>query len=91
LPASAQHQLFSGIDALASPGSHVAVEEAVPLDADTFGAACSGTRVVFGARLAVEGHALNSYLQWLGRPVPELDSEAGVMIGNISLVSATKS
>jgi methyltransferase (TIGR00027 family) len=36
LPATAQNQLFSGIDALAAPGSHVAVEEAAPLDADTF-------------------------------------------------------
>jgi methyltransferase (TIGR00027 family) len=36
LPATAQHQLFAGIDALAAPGSRVAVEEAVPLDADAF-------------------------------------------------------
>jgi methyltransferase (TIGR00027 family) len=36
LPATAQNQLFSGVDALAAPGSHVAVEEAAPLDADTF-------------------------------------------------------
>ena len=32
LPAAAQRQLFTGIDALAAPGSHVAVEEAVPMD-----------------------------------------------------------
>lgn len=38
LPATAQHQLFSGIDALAAPGSHLAVEESVPLDADAFAA-----------------------------------------------------
>jgi methyltransferase (TIGR00027 family) len=36
LPAAAQEQLFAGIDSLAAPGSHVAVEEAVPLDADAF-------------------------------------------------------
>ena len=36
LPAAAQQQLFSGIDSLAASGSHLAVEEAVPLDAETF-------------------------------------------------------
>ena len=36
LPAAAQQQLFTGIDSLAAPGSHLAVEEAVPLDADAF-------------------------------------------------------
>jgi hypothetical protein len=30
LKAAAQHQLFAGIDNLASPGSHVAVEEGLP-------------------------------------------------------------
>jgi methyltransferase (TIGR00027 family) len=38
LPAAAQQQLFAGIDALAAPGSHVAVEEAVPMDAEAFAA-----------------------------------------------------
>lgn len=38
LPATAQHQLFAGIDALAAAGSHVALEEAAPLDADAFAA-----------------------------------------------------
>jgi methyltransferase (TIGR00027 family) len=36
LPATAQRQLFAGIDSLAAPGSHLALEEAVPLDADAF-------------------------------------------------------
>ena len=36
LPATAQRQLFTGIDALSAPGSHVAVEEAVPMDAAAF-------------------------------------------------------
>lgn len=36
LPATAQEQLFSGIDALASPGSHLAVEEGRPMDANMF-------------------------------------------------------
>jgi methyltransferase (TIGR00027 family) len=36
LPAAAQQHLFTGIDALASRGSHIAVEEAVPMDAQTF-------------------------------------------------------
>jgi methyltransferase (TIGR00027 family) len=36
LPASAQEQLFTGIDALASTGSHLAVEEGRPMDRDVF-------------------------------------------------------
>jgi methyltransferase (TIGR00027 family) len=36
LPADAQRQLFTGIDSLAAAGSHVAVEEAVPMAADAF-------------------------------------------------------
>lgn len=39
LPATAQEQLFAGIDKLAAPGSHVAVEEATPMDAEAFEAA----------------------------------------------------
>lgn len=38
LPAAAQQHLFTGIDGLAAAGSHVAVEEAVPMDAETFAA-----------------------------------------------------
>jgi methyltransferase (TIGR00027 family) len=38
LPATAQHQVFTGIDALAAPGSHLAVEEAVPMEAEDFAA-----------------------------------------------------
>jgi methyltransferase (TIGR00027 family) len=36
LPATAQHQLFAGIDSLAAPGSHLALEESVPLESDVF-------------------------------------------------------
>ena len=36
LPATAQEQLFTGIDGLAAPGSHVAVEDGAPLDQDDF-------------------------------------------------------
>ncbi|MCT7362002.1 class I SAM-dependent methyltransferase [Mycolicibacterium llatzerense] len=38
LPATAQGQLFAGIDALAAPGSWVAVEEGKPMPADVFAA-----------------------------------------------------
>jgi methyltransferase (TIGR00027 family) len=38
LPASAQRQLFTGIDTLSAPGSYAAIEDAVPLGADTFAA-----------------------------------------------------
>ncbi|OBG12040.1 SAM-dependent methyltransferase [Mycolicibacterium celeriflavum] len=36
LPAAAQRQLFTGIDAMAAAGSHAAVEEAAPMDAAAF-------------------------------------------------------
>jgi methyltransferase (TIGR00027 family) len=36
LPATAQEQLFTGIDSLAAPGSHLAVEDGAPLDQDEF-------------------------------------------------------
>lgn len=36
LPASAQEQLFTGIDSLAASGSHVAVEEGRPMDSEEF-------------------------------------------------------
>lgn len=38
LPATAQDQLFAGVDALAAPGSWVAVEEGKPMPADVFAA-----------------------------------------------------
>ncbi len=39
LPADAQQQLFAGIDGLAAPGSHVAVEDGAPMSEDDFDAA----------------------------------------------------
>jgi methyltransferase (TIGR00027 family) len=44
LPAAAQEQLFAGIDALASPGSHVAVEDGAPMPAEAFEAAVAAER-----------------------------------------------
>jgi methyltransferase (TIGR00027 family) len=44
LPAAAQQQLFTGIDLMASPGSHVAVEDAAPLPAEAFAAAVEAER-----------------------------------------------
>jgi methyltransferase (TIGR00027 family) len=112
LPADAQHQLFAGVDSLAAPGSHVAVEEAVPLEADAFEAKreeerAAGNEDSFFTLVYNEQHApahewfggrgwwtvatpLPYQLRSLGRPVPEPDSEAGVMTGNISLVSGIK-
>jgi methyltransferase (TIGR00027 family) len=112
LPATAQHQLFAGIVSLAAPGSHLAVEEAVPLDADTFEAKraeerAAGSDDTFFTLIYNEQHApahewfssrgwsavaipLPDQLRSLGRPVPDPDSESGVMTGNISLVSAIK-
>lgn len=114
LTASAQEQLFAGIDALAASGSHVAVEEAVPMDAEAFRAAREEERATvddgrgeFFHLVYNEQHApadrwfaangwsaqstrLTEYLREVGRPVPGPESEAGPMIGNISLVSAIK-
>ncbi|MGA9491939.1 MAG: class I SAM-dependent methyltransferase [Mycobacterium sp.] len=44
LPATAQQQLFAGIDSLASSGSHVAVEDGVPMPAEAFEAAVAAER-----------------------------------------------
>ncbi|OBI44258.1 class I SAM-dependent methyltransferase [Mycobacterium colombiense] len=44
LPASAQEQLFTGIDSLAGPGSHVAVEDGAPMQPDAFDAALAEER-----------------------------------------------
>lgn len=113
LPASAQQQLFTGVDALAVPGSHAAVEDAVPLDADTFEAAkrkevrVAGKGDTFFSLVYNEQHEpaqqwfanhgwdaeatpLPDYLRSNGRPVPAPESEGGVMVGTMSLVSAIK-
>ena len=44
LTAAAQEQLFTGIDSMACAGSHVAVEEGVPMDAAAFKARVAETR-----------------------------------------------
>jgi methyltransferase (TIGR00027 family) len=44
LPAAAQQHLFTGIDALASSGSHVAVEDGAPMPAEAFTAAVEAER-----------------------------------------------
>lgn len=44
LPATAQHQLFTGIDALAAPGSHVGLEDGAPLPPEEFAAALEEER-----------------------------------------------
>ncbi|MFZ1175181.1 MAG: class I SAM-dependent methyltransferase [Mycobacterium sp.] len=44
LPASAQEQLFNGIDGMAGPGSHVAVEDGAPMKPDEFEAAVEEER-----------------------------------------------
>lgn len=111
LPATAQEQLFAGIDALSAPGSWVAVEEGRPMPAEVFAAKQqeerdAGSAVTFFNLTYNEQHApaaewfatrgwtavatpLSVYLAEVGRPVPGDDSEAGPMIGSISLVSAT--
>lgn len=113
LPATAQSQLFDGIDQLAAPGSFVAVEEAVPMDRELFEAKraeglASGEENSFFSLVYNEQHApaqewfsqhgwsavttsLPEYLKRVGRPVPGPESEAGLMTGTISLVTADKS
>jgi len=70
LPATAQHQLFAGIDALAAPGSHVAVEEAVPVDAEAFEAKreeerAAGNEDTFFTLVYNEQH--EPAAEWFGR------------------------
>src|ERR1700742_188598 len=50
LPVAAREQLFTGIDALASSGSHVAVEESAALPDEAFDAAVAGARAAGGER-----------------------------------------
>ena len=72
LPAAAQEQLFTGIDALASSGSHVAVEDGAPMPADAFKAAveeeraaqAEGDERLFFQLVYNEQHAPAQ--QWLG-------------------------
>jgi methyltransferase (TIGR00027 family) len=113
LPAEAQAQLFTGIDNLAAPGSHVAVEDGAPLPAEAFQAAveaevaagddsrifhrlvynerCAPADEWFGARgWTAVATPLTDYLRELGRPVPDPDTEAGLMIARNSLVRAVK-
>jgi methyltransferase (TIGR00027 family) len=49
LPASAQKQLFTGIDSLAGPGSHVAVEDGAPMKTDDYQAALEEERAATAA------------------------------------------
>jgi methyltransferase (TIGR00027 family) len=44
LPADAQQQLFTNVDALASSGSHIAIEDGAPMDPDAFAAAVDEER-----------------------------------------------
>ena len=44
LPAAAEEQLFTGIDGLAAPASHVAVEDGAPMPSDDFAAAVEEER-----------------------------------------------
>ncbi|MGA8331995.1 MAG: class I SAM-dependent methyltransferase [Mycobacterium sp.] len=85
LPAAAQQQLFSGIDALAAPGSYVGVEDASPLPPDAFEAAvederaarAEGDRRLFFQLTYNEQHAPAQ--QWFGEhgwiadPTPLVD------------------
>ncbi|EUA14658.1 putative S-adenosyl-L-methionine-dependent methyltransferase [Mycobacterium kansasii 732] len=49
LPAAAQEQLFTGIDILACPGSHAAVEDGSPLPPEEFAAKVEEERAVVAA------------------------------------------
>jgi len=73
LPGSAQEQLFIGVDSLAAPGSHVAVEDGVPMDPDDFSdaveeeraAAAEGDRRLFFRLVYNEQHAPAT--EWFGK------------------------
>jgi methyltransferase (TIGR00027 family) len=51
LPASAQEQLFTGIDRVAAPGSHVGVEDGAPLPRDEFEARLEEERATADQRV----------------------------------------
>jgi methyltransferase (TIGR00027 family) len=115
LPAAAEEQLFSGINALAAPGSHVAIEDSEPQQQDAHEAAveeeraaeAAGEHRVFHQLVYNERHApadqwfdehgwtavptpLADYLREVGRPVPELGTDAGWMVARNTLVRAVK-
>ena len=50
LPADAEQQLFTGIDALATPASHVAVEDGAPMAPDDYAAAVAKERAATADR-----------------------------------------
>ncbi|CRZ16695.1 class I SAM-dependent methyltransferase [Mycolicibacterium neworleansense] len=69
LPATAQEQLFAGIDALAAPGSFVGIEEAVPMPDEAFEAkraeaVSSGEENAFFTLVYNQQHAPAD--QWFG-------------------------
>jgi methyltransferase (TIGR00027 family) len=70
LPTAAQEQLFTGIDGLAGPGSHVAVEDGAPLQPDEFETAVEeeradeGDKRVFFQLVYNEQHAPAT--EWFG-------------------------
>ncbi|MBV8292612.1 MAG: SAM-dependent methyltransferase, partial [Mycobacterium sp.] len=72
LPAAAEEQLFTGIDALAAPASHVAVEDGAPMSSDDYAAAveeekaavAEGDQRVFFQLVYNERHAPAD--QWFG-------------------------
>lgn len=72
LPADGQHQLYSGIDALAGSGSHVAVEDGAPMPTDEYVAAVEDERAANAAgdpRLFFQLIYNEQYLpaeQWFG-------------------------
>lgn len=85
LPAAAEEQLFNGIDALAAPASHVAVEDGAPMPSDAFAAAVDdekdavskGDRRVFFQLVYNERHApADQWFAghgWTAEPTPLAD------------------
>jgi methyltransferase (TIGR00027 family) len=54
LPAEAQGELFAGVDLLAAPGSHAAIEESVPMRSEVFAAKVEEERAA-GAEASARG------------------------------------
>jgi methyltransferase (TIGR00027 family) len=85
LPAAAEEQLFTGIDALAAPASHVAVEDGAPMASDDYASAveeeraavAAGERRVFFELLYNERHApADQWFAehgWTAEPTPLAD------------------
>ena len=69
LPATAQGDLFTGIDELAAPGSWVAIEEGRPMPAEVFAAKrAAGDEMAEGFFKLIYNEQIAPAADWFGAP-----------------------